>query len=252
MATKSTRRKGNVIQVDFTGVESGGGRILPEGPILLELQDISQEKGQDSGEPYLAFTFAVAEGKYEGAKVWDNFSLQNKALWKLRGFLEATRVEINGGLQDIDLDELIGTVVTAEIAHETYQGKKKNRVTGYVNDDADVNDDTDEEEEEEAEEETPKKKTVKKAAAEEEEEEEQKPRKRGRPVGSGKKKVEEEEEPAAEEEEDEPAFKVKQKVKFKDGKKTLFGTVTAIDGDTVTVKSGSDEYEMETDDLEAA
>jgi len=240
MATRKTvKKKGNIIQVDFTGVESGGGVVLPEGPIQLEVSDISQEVGQDSGAAYLAFEFTVSEGQYEGKKVWDNMSLSPKALWKLRGFLEAAEFEVEGGIQDIDLDELIGLNVTAEISHEMYQGKKKNRVTNYINSSAEA------EAEEEVEEEA--------------EEEEEKPAKRGRgrPAGSGKKKpkpAEEEEEAEVEEEgeDDEPAFKVKQKVKFKDGKTTITGVITELDGDNVTVKAGSDEYEMGVEDIEAA
>jgi Protein of unknown function (DUF669) len=44
-------------------------------------------------------------------------------------------------------------------------------------------------------------------------------------------------------------WKVKQKVAFMDGKKKLEGTITEIDGTTVTVRVGKEEYEMETSDL---
>ena len=56
---------------------------------------------------------------------------------------------------------------------------------------------------------------------------------------------------AAPAEDDDPEFKVKQKVAFKDGKKRYEGLITGIDGDAITVKVGADEYEMGAGDLEA-
>ena len=125
--------KGNTVRVDFTGVEAGGGSVLlPEGPMLLEVSDISQEVGADSGQPYLAFEFEVVEGKYEGKKAWDNFSLQPQSLWKLRGFLEAAGQDTEDGVQDLDLDEIKGLIVTADIVHEDYKGKPKSKIAGYT------------------------------------------------------------------------------------------------------------------------
>lgn len=55
--------------------------------------------------------------------------------------------------------------------------------------------------------------------------------------------------PAAE---SESTWKIKQKVAFMDGKKRLEGVISKIDDDTITVRVGSDEYEMSASDLEAA
>lgn len=207
----ATRKGKKLIKVDFTGVEAGqAGKLLPEGPTVFEVEDISQEVGEESEQPYLAVTLKVVEGEENaGTKAWDNFSLQPQALWKLRGFLDALGVETEDGPMDIDPDEILGLVVIGDVVHEEYRGKPKHRIAGY-------------------------------SPAEEEAEPEPK-------KGGAKKKVKKEEEA-----EDEPDWKVKQKVTFKDGKKTLQGVISAIDGDTITVKVGKDEYEMTADDIEAA
>lgn len=131
---RKSSKKGNSVRVDFTGVQAGGGaRILPEGPILLEVSGISQEEGQDSGQPYLAFEFdVIEEGDYHGAKVWDNISLSPAALWKFRGFLDCLGVETEDSAMDVDLDNLLGMVVVGHIAHEEYKGKTKNRIVSYT------------------------------------------------------------------------------------------------------------------------
>lgn len=216
------KKKGKSVTIDFTGVEAGGGSVLfPEGPQLFEVAEITEEEGSDSGQPYLAFVLKAVDGKYEGKKAYDNFSLQPQALWKLRGFMEASGIEVEDGEMDLDLDEMIGKIVMADVIHEEYKGKPKTRINGYS-----PAEDTDTDS-------TP----VTKAKAKREEAEEEAPRRK---------------KPAPAEEDDEPAFKVKQKVSFKDGKTKMEGTVTAIDGETYTVRVGRDEYEMGADDLTAA
>lgn len=218
---KRSTKKGNVVSVDFTDVEAGGGggRLLPEGPVLLELVDI-EEKESDAGNPYLAAEFQVPEGEeFAKTKAYDNFSLQPQALWKLRGFLEAAGVETEDGPMDLDLDGILGSVVMADIIHEDYKGKPKHRVNGY--------------------------------SPSEDSEPEEKPEKKS----TSKKVTKKEEEPEDGEDEgddDQPEFKKRQRVSFKDGKKTLTGVVTEIDGDTITVKVGNDEYEMGAEDLTPA
>ncbi len=133
----ATRRKGKrMISVDFTGVEAGGGRLLPEDTYQFEVEEVEEKEGEDSGQPYLAFTLKVTEGDYEGTKAWDNFSLQPQALWKLRGFMEAAGLETTDGPMEIDPEEFVGLIVTGAVIHEDYKGRQKHRIDGYQADDA--------------------------------------------------------------------------------------------------------------------
>ncbi len=205
-----TKRKGKkTITVDFTGVSTeGGSRVLEEGPIRFEVDDVTEEMSQED-KPYLKMVLKVDEdGEYKGCKVYDNFSLQPQALWKLRGFMEAAGLETVEGKMEIDPDEFIGCLVVGNIVHEEYKGKTQNRVNEYS----------------QVEDEAPK-------ATEGE-------------TTRVKKK-------AAATTEDETEWKVKQKVSFKDGKKTLEGVITKIDGDEIDVKVDKDEYTVSPNDLTA-
>lgn len=216
MAAKKAAKRSNGIRVDFTGVSAEGGSVLfPEGLTMFEVEEITQETSESSGNDYLAAKLRCVEGKYEGKFAYDNLSLQPQALWKLRQLMEAGGLEVEDAEMDLDPEELVGLNVMAEVVHEEYKGKPKTRIAGYSS--------VDNQEQEEA------------------EEEQEKPTRRAAKKTSTK-----------EAEEDEPAFKVKQKVKFKDGKKWVTGTITAIEDDVITVKAGNEEYEMGPEDLEAA
>lgn len=120
------------LTVDFTGVETGGGgRLLPEGEYQLTVKEVTDEVGESSGAPYLKWVFAVANGEYKGAKVYDNTSLQPQALWKVRGLLEAGGQTVNGKFTFEPLRRFIGMTLGATLEHEEYDGKKKAKVASY-------------------------------------------------------------------------------------------------------------------------
>lgn len=205
-----------MIKVDFTGVSLEGGKLLPEGPIQLELDEIEEMEGEESGKPYLQFKWKVSDGgDDQGVVAYDNMSLQPQALWKLRGCLEAMGVATEEGTMDIDPEELIGLNVIGDIIHEPYKGKNKHRVNGY----SQVEEGT------------------------------------TQPAPSASKAVVKKRTAASTESE----WSVKQKVSFQDGKRTLSGVITELDGDKVTVrvsgekkKDDNGDYEMEVGDLTAA
>jgi hypothetical protein len=218
MATRrrAPARKGRIASVDFTGVEAGGGgRLLPEDTHEFELVEIEEETGENSGEPYLAAVFKVTDGEYEGTKAYDNFSLQPQALWKLRSFLEAAGYTTEDGPMDIPYDDMIGLVASADVIHEDYKGKKKHRINSWLIEGE------------------PK-----------ETEKEERSARGGTRGGAVRRK--------SNGADDEPTFKLKDEVTFKDGKKTLTGTIISIDGEDVSVKVGRDEYDMKVEDITAA
>lgn len=207
-------KKKRTLSIDFTGVEAGGGgRLLPEGPRQFEVEDATIETGADSGKEYVQLVLKSDAGdEFDGTKAYDNLSTQPQALWKMRGFMEAAGLATEDGVMEIDPEEFVGLVVVGDVIHEDYKGKPKHRINGYsaVEDSGAT---------------TPG----------------------GGKSGAGatvKKK------PSGGEKDETPEWKKGQKAAFMDGKKRLEGVVTAIDGDTVTVKVGRDEYEMALTDLE--
>lgn len=218
------RKKAKGISVSFKGVESGG-RSIPDGTYVFEVEEITLEKSEE-GNDYLKWVFKGIEGKAKGSKLWDNTSLQPQALWRLKGLLEALGVEVPDDEMDLELDEYVGMTTAIDVANEKYQGKDKPRAVGFhAAEDAEGEEDGEPEE-----------------AVEEEEPE---PEEEKKPAKSVKKK------PAAKKAE--PEFKVGMKVTFDDDGDEKSGKITAIDEDEVaTVKVGKEEWEIAFSDLTVA
>lgn len=236
------------LKVDFSGVEAGGFDV-PDGLYVLAVQTVTQKKSQEAGNPYLSWEFKVDEGKYKGRKVWDNTSLQPQALWKLRGLFENMGMDIEDGEFEVDLEELQGQVVGAEVVNEKYQGKDKPRIASYLPADevGGESGDGEEEEPEPPKKETPKKGTKKpepEPEPEEEEEEEEEKEPEPEPEKKVTKKVTKK--PAA------PEFEIGMAVTFSDDGEDYKGKIHSVGDDTVEVKVGKDIWELEKSEVTAA
>ena len=89
-----SRKKKNTVSVDFEGVESGGGKPVPDGNYTAALHSVEEKEGESSGEPYLACRWKVVGGKSDGATIFDNISLQPQSLWRFRTILECLGYEV--------------------------------------------------------------------------------------------------------------------------------------------------------------
>ena len=174
------------VKLDMTGVESY--TRCPEGEWLAKLSSIEEGTVQGSGDDCLKARFEVIKGSAKGCAVFETFSLTEKALWKLKGFLEAVGMKANGKLS-LDLDKLEGKVCIIDVIHDEYNGQKRAKIASYLKPEDDEEDEEDDEDEEE--EEAPRK-PAKKAPA--------KPAKKFKPVDDD----DEDEEDDDDEEEEEP------------------------------------------------
>lgn len=174
------------VKLDMTGVESY--TRCPEGEWLAKLSSIEEGTVQGSGDDCLKARFEVIKGSAEGCAVFETFSLTEKALWKLKGFLEAIGMKANGKLS-LDLDKLEGKVCIINVIHDEYNGQKRAKIASYLKPEDDEEDEEDDEDEEE--EEAPRK-PAKKAPS--------KPAKKSKPVDDD----DEDEEDDDDEEEEEP------------------------------------------------
>ena len=134
-----------------------------------------QENTTQAGDDMLTMAFEVIKGDSKGARVYDNFVLTDKALWKLKQLLQTLGVKCDGKIV-LDLDKLVGKVCDITVFHEEYNGKLKARIDEYTaikressDDEDDYDDDEDDEPEAEdnepEEKPEPKKAPAKKAAA---------------------------------------------------------------------------------------
>jgi flagellar biosynthesis GTPase FlhF len=273
---KVGKRKGNVVSVDFTGVEAGG-RPCPDGTFRCEIMSMVEEESS-TGNPMIVAKYKVLNGKGKGAVIYDNLSLQPQALFRLKALCDALGVEADSATE-LDLDDFVGQEVVIDIENETYEDKKRPRAVGYAaadskdssEEDSDEDEDEDEDEESEDDDED-----------EDEDEEEEKPKKSSKSVKSSKKSKkdedeedeeeddedeedDEEEDDEDEEEEERPTKKrlgkvgsktstgltKGAKVKFKDGKTIIKGTVVSVKNKVCRVEDkNGDEYDVPSDQVE--
>lgn len=137
------------MKLDFTEVEAFVK--CEEGEHIVKLIEIEESESQ-AGNDMLSATFQVVKGNSTGAKLYDNFVLTEKALWKLQSFLTAVGIKADSKVI-IDLDKLVGKTCIVSVEHEEYEGKTRARIQEfkkieskkYEHDDDDEDDDDEEE-----------------------------------------------------------------------------------------------------------
>ena len=122
------------MKLDRTGVESY--TRCPEGEWLAKLTKIEEGTVQGSGDDCLKARFEVIKGSAKGSTVFETFSLTEKALWKLKSFLEAIGMKANGRIS-LDLDKLEGKICVIDVIHDEYNGTKRAKISAYVKPDLD-------------------------------------------------------------------------------------------------------------------
>lgn len=151
---------GKKMKLDFSGIEAYVK--CAEGQHVVKLVEIEETESQ-AGNDMLNATFQVVKGQSTGAKLYDNFVLTEKALWKLQSFLTAIGMKADGQVV-LDLDKLIGKTCIVEVEHEEYEGKTRARIQEFKKlaakkDEPDEDEDIDEDDDDDIEDEAPKKKS---------------------------------------------------------------------------------------------
>lgn len=193
------RRK---VSLDMSGVESY--TRCPEGEWLARLTKIEEGTVQGSGDDCLKARFEVIKGSAKGSTVFETFSLTEKALWKLKSFLNAIGMKANGKIS-LDLDKLEGKICMIDVIHDEYNGTKRAKISSYNPAEDEDDEDEDVEDDEEEEEDEPPRKPAKKAPA--------KPVKKSKPVVEEDDDEDEDEDDDEDEEEEEEPVKVKKPAK---------------------------------------
>lgn len=206
MARAKKSKKTSSVKVNFKNVESR--RTPPEGDYILQVLEAEAGTSSSSGGDQIVFTLEIAKGEFKGQKVWFYCPLAENSLWKLHAFLTALGVDVPEDETEIDLEELVGLEVVGVLTHETYQGKKRAKMTdfdsveNYKGADSDDSDDDDEDEK-------PKKGKKSKKSSDDDDDEDEAPKKgRGR---KAKKPADDEDEDEDDDEDEKPSKKSKSK-----------------------------------------
>lgn len=158
-----------VVSVDMTDVETFSK--VSEGIHTVRVKEINTSTTQ-AGDDALQVVFQVTKGNDKGGRLFETFTLIDKALWKFKAFLKAVGAKHEGKIK-IDLDKLIGKICDVEVFWNEYNGQTYAKISDYYPLGKTSYDDDTEDEEEEVEQVKPKKrgKPAKKAAKKPEPEE---------------------------------------------------------------------------------
>ncbi len=126
-AARGGRRNTNVITVDFTDVEAGGGMPTPDGYYIGEIMSAEQEVSSAGND-----MITVRWKTNMGSTVFDRFVLLPQSLWVLRTALDCMGFDTPDGPFDLDVDSLVGERCGLEIVNEEYDEKDQPKVTGYL------------------------------------------------------------------------------------------------------------------------
>jgi hypothetical protein len=106
------------------------------GTYLLKLETIERMATKDGDREFVGATFVVLDAadasleKSIGGKVFDNFSLTEKALWKLKTFAKAIDEDIVKGKTSLDavIAAMQNQMLVANAEIDTYQGRQNIRL----------------------------------------------------------------------------------------------------------------------------
>jgi hypothetical protein len=127
MARRKKADKGSV-KVNFKGVESR--QTPPEGDYKVKVLELTTGQSANKNDQ-IEGTFEIAAGQYKGVKLYMYFPLQENSLWKLHAFLTALGEEVPEDEMDIDLSDLVDKEFVGVVTHETYNGRKRAKLTDF-------------------------------------------------------------------------------------------------------------------------
>lgn len=147
------------IAIDFTKDESEGGRRrFPEGDYHVKYTGYKTGRSKEKDTPYVRVMFKILDGKYKSETVSDFLYLSDKALWRIRSFLEALGVAVPKKKVNINFAKYVGKELGITLVDDEYEGRVRSRVGDYLDldtlrgadeDDEDFDEDEDADDEDE-------------------------------------------------------------------------------------------------------
>ena len=112
-----------MLNLDFSSIPSRAP--LDEGVYNLRIAKV-EETTSSTGNPMLKVEYDVL-GVEGNRKLWDNYVLIDKCMWKLKELFDALGIDTSE-IVEMDVTELVGMQVNAKVIQETYNGDIVNRV----------------------------------------------------------------------------------------------------------------------------
>lgn len=101
---------------DIKPMEGGNYPLVPVGDYTFDIENVIQ-KPSSNNNPMVVVTFVVAEGEFQGAKVWGNYPLVKQSLGRLKQLM----VACNANLDKFRAAEIMGARIRGTIVHSEGQ-----------------------------------------------------------------------------------------------------------------------------------
>jgi len=106
----------------------GSAEPIPVGDYVCQIETCENQKSPD-GKPYIAWSASIIDGEYKGRKLFWNTSLQEQAQWNVKAVVEALKAPFEP--DGFNTEDMLGLQIGLSVTMDTYQGKEKNKVSGY-------------------------------------------------------------------------------------------------------------------------
>jgi len=127
---------GGAVTLDFTNYKEQVSDYIPEGEYDLLVDSVDHDKtGPNSKNPgtlMVVVTFQVIGGQFEGATIIERFTITEKALFRIAGFMKAIGLKVQKGKKvKLDTNKFVGKRVHAVIKDDTFRDEKRSTVASY-------------------------------------------------------------------------------------------------------------------------
>ncbi|MBC8550149.1 MAG: DUF669 domain-containing protein [Candidatus Brocadiales bacterium] len=123
-------------KINFGDVADNEFDALPEDRYTVEVVEAKMGESK-AGNQKITCQFKVTEGDYENRRLFNDFSLVQKAWFNLKNYFTAAGVDISGEIDFDDLPGLLkGTKTSVWVTQEEYNGKPQNRLNQWTSLDA--------------------------------------------------------------------------------------------------------------------
>lgn len=112
-----------MLNLDFSSVPSR--EPLEEGIYNVVISK-AEEKESSAKNPMIVLEYDV-QGVEGNRKLWDNYPIMTKTLWKLKELFDAIGIPTDS-IVDMDVAELVGQSLKVKVIQEIYNGDVTNRV----------------------------------------------------------------------------------------------------------------------------
>lgn len=115
-------------EVDLTGVEAGGGFVIPDGIYKVRCIEVEQTVSK-GGNPMFVWTFEVTEGEKAGFQSKVFTAITPAAMWKVAETVIALGVGQEGSVIKFKRTDVIGKECGALIEATEYNGTNRSQIS---------------------------------------------------------------------------------------------------------------------------